>query len=99
MKELVAESRGAVMATLVISFFFQAEDAIRDRTVTGVQTCALPISSSIPYVRDGRFGNTTYQNNPHSFGPRLGMAYALNSKTVIRTGAGIYYVNEVASSS
>src|SRR5207248_10393942 len=26
-------------------FFFQAEDGIRDRTVTGVQTCALPISS------------------------------------------------------
>src|SRR5207248_4386662 len=24
--------------------FFQAEDGIRDRTVTGVQTCALPIS-------------------------------------------------------
>src|SRR5207248_4586570 len=27
-----------------VSFFFQAEDGIRDRTVTGVQTCALPIS-------------------------------------------------------
>src|SRR5207248_7692225 len=28
----------------VFFFFFQAEDGIRDRTVTGVQTCALPIS-------------------------------------------------------
>src|SRR5207245_6287873 len=27
----------------VIYFFFQAEDGIRDATVTGVQTCALPI--------------------------------------------------------
>src|SRR5437867_9548944 len=27
-----------------LCFFFQAEDGIRDRTVTGVQTCALPIS-------------------------------------------------------
>src|SRR5699024_3820635 len=26
-----------------VSFFFQAEDGIRDRNVTGVQTCALPI--------------------------------------------------------
>src|SRR5207248_8387382 len=26
-----------------IDFFFQAEDGIRGRTVTGVQTCALPI--------------------------------------------------------
>src|SRR5207247_5826108 len=28
----------------LISFFFQAEDGIRDPLVTGVQTCALPIS-------------------------------------------------------
>src|SRR6266705_3965305 len=28
----------------IFFFFFQAEDGIRDRTVTGVQTCALPIS-------------------------------------------------------
>src|SRR6266542_1060400 len=27
-------------------FFFQAEDGIRDATVTGVQTCALPISDN-----------------------------------------------------
>src|SRR5438094_10524844 len=30
-----------------MSFFFQAEDGIRDRTVTGVQTCALPISPTV----------------------------------------------------
>src|SRR5688572_31404506 len=29
-------------------FFFQAEDGIRDLTVTGVQTCALPISRGGP---------------------------------------------------
>src|SRR5207247_6355653 len=28
-------------------FFFQAEDGIRDPLVTGVQTCALPISSAL----------------------------------------------------
>jgi len=27
---------------IVFFFFFQAEDGIRDRDVTGVQTCALP---------------------------------------------------------
>ena len=32
-------SAGACLAV----FFFQAEDGIRDRDVTGVQTCALPI--------------------------------------------------------
>src|SRR2546427_366179 len=31
------------MLLFVFFFFFQAEDGIRDLTVTGVQTCALPI--------------------------------------------------------
>src|SRR5436305_4768376 len=30
---------------LLFFFFFQAEDGIRDADVTGVQTCALPISA------------------------------------------------------
>src|SRR6266436_2112510 len=34
-------------------FFFQAEDGIRDVAVTGVQTCALPISP--PTLQDGAF--------------------------------------------
>src|SRR2546427_1975349 len=40
-----------VVDTCLLScfFFFQAEDGIRDLTVTGVQTCALPIS----WLRDG----------------------------------------------
>src|SRR5699024_11870027 len=32
-----------VCACCLFFFFFQAEDGIRDRNVTGVQTCALPI--------------------------------------------------------
>src|SRR2546430_13415067 len=34
---------GTPVAVPCLSFFFQAEDGIRDLTVTGVQTCALPI--------------------------------------------------------
>src|SRR5437764_15023955 len=30
----------------MLFFFFQAEDGIRDTSVTGVQTCALPISAT-----------------------------------------------------
>src|SRR5207245_8422535 len=33
-------------------FFFQAEDGIRDATVTGVKTCALPISRRTVEVAD-----------------------------------------------
>src|SRR5260370_8874735 len=35
-------------------FFFQAEDGIRDSSVTGVQTCALPIFTVICGVRASR---------------------------------------------
>src|SRR3712207_7530631 len=35
----------AVSIVIAICFFFQAEDGIRDIGVTGVQTCALPIST------------------------------------------------------
>src|SRR5229473_3957077 len=39
---------------LFFFFFFQAEDGIRDKLVTGVQTCALPISSlGLPVSRRG----------------------------------------------
>src|SRR5699024_6239495 len=36
--------------TGITFFFFQAEDGIRDRNVTGVQTCALPICSFLYLV-------------------------------------------------
>src|SRR5256885_6345407 len=44
---------------LVDFFFFQAEDGIRDYKVTGVQTCALPISLLAEVERVSRFGFTT----------------------------------------
>src|SRR6266404_9113593 len=34
------------MVSFIFFFFFQAEDGIRDKLVTGVQTCALPISAA-----------------------------------------------------
>src|SRR5687768_17950353 len=46
---LVGARRGALGF-----FFFQAEDGIRDVAVTGVQTCALPISGRWT-VRRGRW--------------------------------------------
>src|SRR5260370_5047451 len=45
-RSLSDERRGElrVIPVLLQCFFFQAEDGIRDSSVTGVQTCALPIS-------------------------------------------------------
>src|SRR5207244_10203078 len=36
---------------IIVVFFFQAEDGIRDDLVTGVQTCALPISPLDPILQ------------------------------------------------
>src|SRR5207253_6321501 len=47
---------------LSIFFFFQAEDGIRDGHVTGVQTCALPISFAnvaVDLIREGVHGRLT----------------------------------------
>src|SRR5262249_61685913 len=38
-----AEDHAAAAKSKARAFFFQAEDGIRDWSVTGVQTCALPI--------------------------------------------------------
>src|SRR6266481_5277413 len=48
---------------LFIFFFFQAEDGIRDGTVTGVQTCALPISEgyAVDAAFDGQSGLDTFR--------------------------------------
>src|SRR2546429_1544727 len=45
------------MLMCVLFFFFQAEDGIRDVAVTGVQTCALPISEAVlSRLRRARLG-------------------------------------------
>src|SRR5207245_4068254 len=41
------EAGDGAPAVRAVHFFFQAQDGIRDATVTGVQTCALPISEWI----------------------------------------------------
>src|SRR5256884_3494424 len=55
-------------------FFFQAEDGIRDVAVTGVQTCALPISISpeVEALLIKRFGDK--KSCPHGVPMRGGIA-------------------------
>src|SRR5438105_14034755 len=47
-----------VGSSVLCCFFFQAEDGIRDPLVTGVQTCALPISCA----RSGRIKSGMLRN-------------------------------------
>src|SRR5256886_12069309 len=65
-----------MLVCLIFFFFFQAEDGIRDLTVTGVQTCALPILLSAlpegvdfePYLRnlDASIGRNLLASLPKS---------------------------------
>src|SRR5699024_423039 len=57
-----------IFLVVLFFFFFQAEDGIRDRNVTGVQTCALPICSGKPrlqalYKHPSQYGD----GNPCTF--------------------------------
>src|SRR5256886_6101420 len=70
------------LGALDSDFFFQAEDGIRDLTVTGVQTCALPISPpnnsedvKVRYSQPSSAGDrirdtaTPTENESANFGP------------------------------
>ena len=52
----------------------------------------LPAWNSV-YPRNVR--STTWKTDYLQFSPRVGMAYNLNSKTVIRTGFGIYFPHDL----
>src|SRR2546426_12449355 len=51
----------------MIFFFFQAEDGIRDYKVTGVQTCALPICSTV--INEARLGYNFIRQDNFPLGP------------------------------
>src|SRR5690348_6954579 len=71
----VRKTRSSVEEGDVICFFFffQAEDGIRDGRVTGVQTCALPISARRrTSVGDGARGTSGPTSNSVSWSRRSG---------------------------
>src|SRR3712207_7884955 len=71
----VSEMHGSrLLCSRLFDFFFQAEDGIRDIGVTGVQTCALPISvedlgpAAEGGKRDEQLGGGLGQPEPASIG-------------------------------
>src|SRR5215471_16503098 len=56
-----------------------------------------PVGPPFQLVRDGRFGRRASQTNWTDFAPRLGLAWQLDPKTVLRTGAGIYWVRDISN--
>src|SRR2546429_7108529 len=66
-------------------FFFQAEDGIRDLAVTGVQTCALPISSG---QRD--HGHQL----PALVGGNLALEQGRQLVTVVALAGGLFFASD-----
>ncbi len=56
-----------------------------------------PAPATWQLVRDGRYGRGAGTPDKNDMGPRLGLAYQLNSKTVLRAGGGIYYVRDIGN--
>src|SRR5687768_18338997 len=74
---------------LFFFFFFQAEDGIRDVAVTGVQTCALPISTGGKLCRNTPTG-PNLMNNATSAASRTSGAKPLShSGTPARAGMSV----------
>ena len=59
---------------------------------------ALQSPSTVAQVRDGRFGRHLAKWQTKDFAPRVGIAYSVTPKTIIRSGAGIYFVREIGNS-
>src|SRR5699024_11815470 len=74
------------MCHLLLFFFFQAEDGIRDRNVTGVQTCALPIFSVNFSIKAISFlSSARVQNGPFCSGHAFAGNYSLVPITALPT--------------
>src|SRR2546425_4212701 len=95
----VTPIRGAepALSAVEVLFFFQAEDGIRDKLVTGVQTCALPIFAPV-FAGTLRGGIFRSKNGGKSWAPvntgldRLETQVLLAHQGVLYagTGSGVY---------
>src|SRR5229473_6181992 len=68
---------------MIFFFFFQAVDGIRDKLVTGVQTCALPISGATGTVRACLDASVKYARERKTFGQEIGR-YQLVQQMIAR---------------
>src|SRR5262249_59357457 len=76
MEDDVVDAVGGKVVELLV-FFFQAEDGIRDWSVTGVQTCALPIC-------DGQTEHEYDEGQRRS--PRAGRAVLAREARLVKIG-------------
>src|SRR2546427_5854158 len=75
-------------------FFFQAEDGIRDLTVTGVQTCALPICNKMaPFNNAAVRQAFAYATDKETLALAIFKGAAIPAPTIIPPGMPGYQPN------
>src|SRR6266704_6376046 len=80
-----------------ICFFFQAEDGIRDRNVTGVQTCALPISNPVAGRLQRFFGVSKLRIDPTITGVENNPQARLTLEQQVTQDITFTYITNVTS--
>src|SRR3712207_7082466 len=98
---LATVDAAAIVVREISSLFFQAEDGIRDIGVTGVQTCALPISQDtkekegfvFTTVKENPITSIKNQNRSSTCWSFSGLGF-LESE-LLRTGKGEYDLSEM----
>jgi hypothetical protein len=58
---------------------------------------AVPLPAGWATARDGRFGRRSWKTATKQFAPRVGFAYSLNPKTVIRGGFGVFFPHDIGN--
>src|SRR3712207_654835 len=94
-RETIALERSLGTNVLLVVFFFQAEDGIRDIGVTGVQTCALPIfgvempmyditTGTGDFIANGVISHNCFARRTHEW-LELDYGNDFNSQIVVKT--------------
>src|SRR5690606_40284691 len=90
----------SVCLFIMFFFFFQAEDGIRDFHVTGVQTCALPISIIFPSSNKNNRASGMFTNT--YFSPKSSEIHLARSRLtnifLVKSSIGILDRKSVVSS-
>lgn len=94
--------RNAPVTDLSLHPFFMRQGAARQNCYEGINLrwVANPTAPQFgpPQVRcDGSLGNRLVGRDNNDWAPRIGASYQLNSKTVLRVGAGMFYSQDTGN--
>jgi hypothetical protein len=76
---------------------YEVQDKMSSFSPTVMNPVGVPGALIFAGTGPGRAGSRFYDTWMKGFGPRLGLAYSLNPKTILRASAGIYYSDQAVN--